>query len=91
MKTIFAFLALSFSTAALSTCYLIYTPANELVWRGTSPPVAMDTLGLNAAVNKLVTKGHLIISGDDAAPCPALDLTKPRTTMRQKAAAMKYD
>ena len=91
MKTIFAFLAFSFSTAAFSVCYLIYSPANEVVWRGTSPPVAMDTASLNAAVQKIAPKGHLIVSNDDKAPCPALDLTKPRKTMRQKAEEMKYD
>ena len=91
MKTIFAFLALAFSTAAFPACYLIYTPANELVWRGTTPPVAMDTLSLNAAVQKRVPKGHLIVSSDDKAGCPALDLTTPRKTMRQRAEEMKYD
>ena len=91
MKTIFALLALSVSTAASAACYLIYTPANELVWRSSTPPVAMDTLSINDAVRKLVPKGHLVISNHDSAPCPALDLTAPRKTMRQKAAEMKYD
>ena len=91
MKTIFAFLALACSTAAFPACYLVYTPANEIVWRGTSPPVAMDTAALNAAVQKIVPMGHLIVSNDDKAPCLALDLTQPRKTMRQKAEEMKYD
>ena len=91
MKTIFAFLVLAFSTAAFPACYLIYSPANEIVWRGTSPPVAMDTISLNAAVQKIAPRGHLVVSNDDKAPCPALDLTQPRKTMRQKAEEMKYD
>lgn len=91
MKTILALLAFFGSTAASAACYLIYTPANELVWRGNTPPVAMDTLELNAAVRKIVPDGHLVISNDDAAPCAALDLTSPRKTMRQKAEEMKYD
>lgn len=91
MKTILAMAAFAFSTAAFSACYLIYTPANELVWRGTTPPVAMDTLSLNAAVQKIVPGGHLVVSSDDKAPCPALDLTTPRKTMRQRAEEMKYD
>lgn len=91
MKTIFAFLALACSTAAFPACYLIYTPANEIVWRGTSPPVAMDTAALNAAIQKMVPRGHLIVSNDDKAPCLPLDLTQPRKTMRQKAEEMKYD
>jgi len=91
MKTIFVFLALALSTAAFPACYLIYTPANEVVWRGTRPPVAMDGPSLNAAVQKIAPKGHLVVSNDDKAPCPALDLTQPRKTMRQKAEEMKYD
>ena len=91
MKTIFAFFALSFSAVASAACYLIYTPANELVWRGTNPPVDMDTAALNAAVQKKVPQGHLVVSNDDKAPCSALDLTTPRKTMRQKAEEMKYD
>jgi hypothetical protein len=91
MKTIFALLVLFVSTAASAACYQIYTPANELVWRRTTPPVPMDTAALNDAVRKKVAGGHLIISGDHTEPCTALDLTKPRKTMRQKAAEMKYD
>lgn len=91
MKTIFAFFALSFSAVASAACYLIYTPANELVWRDTYPPVAMDTAELNAAVQKKVPQGHLVVANDDKAPCSALDLTTPRKTMRQKAEEMKND
>ena len=91
MKTIFAFFAFFFSSAVFAACYLIYTPANELVWRGTNPPIAMDTSELNAAVQKKVPQGHLVVSNDDKAPCSDLDLTTPRKTMRQKAEEMKYD
>ena len=91
MKTILALLAFSVSTAASAACYLIYTPANELVWRSSTPPVAMDTLSINEAVRKLVPNGHLVISNHDGSPCPALDLTVPRKTMRQRAEEMKYD
>lgn len=89
MKTIFAVAAFFLSTAAGAACYLIYSPANELVWRGTTPPVAMDTAALNAAVQKKVPQGHLVVSNDDKAPCSALDLTTPRKTLRQKAAEMR--
>lgn len=91
MKTIFALLALSVSTAASSTCYLIFDSSNELVWRGTTPPVSMETISINAAVQKIVPKGHLVISNNDTAACPALDLTTPRKTMKQRAEEMKYD
>ena len=91
MKTIFAFFAFFFSIAASAACYLIYTPANELVWRGTYPPVAMDGASLNVSVQKIVPQGHLVVSNDDKAPCSALDLTTPRKTMRQKAREMKGD
>ena len=90
MKTIFAVLALSLSTAASSACYLIYTPASELVWRGTTPPVAMDTVSLNDAVQKKVPKGHLVISNNDSERCPTLDLTTPRKTMRQRTEEVNY-
>ena len=88
MKTLFALLALGASSVASASCYLIYTPANELVWRSTTPPVAMDTHELNAAVEKKVPRGHLIVN-NDAVPCPVLDLTGPRLTMRQKAAQLR--
>ena len=91
MNIIFAVVALFFSTAAFSECYSIFTPKNELVWQGMSPPVPMNTLSLNGEVNKMMPKGHLVITNNPAAPCRPLDLTKPRMTMRQKAEAMKYD
>lgn len=91
MKTIFALLAFSLSTAASAACYLIYSPANELVWRSSTPPVAMDTLSINDAVRKLVANGHLVISNHDGSPCPTLDLTAPRKTMKQRAEEIKYD
>lgn len=91
MKTIFALLAFAVSTSASSACYLIYTSANELVWQGSAPPVRMDTLLLDAEVQKRVPKGHLVIINDPGAPCPRLDLIAPRKTMRQKAEEMKND
>jgi hypothetical protein len=91
MKAIFALLALSVSTAASSACYLIYSPSNELVWQSTTAPVAMDTVSLKDEVQKKVPKGHLVIINNSAAPCPRLDLTTPRRTMRDKAEEMKYD
>jgi hypothetical protein len=91
MKIVFAWLALFVSTSASAACYQIYTPANQVVWRGTTPPVAMDTAALNDAVQKKVPGGHLVISGDDAAPCTPLDLTRPGKTPRKKSAALKRD
>ena len=90
MKTIFALVALAFSSVASCACYLIYTPANELVWRSNTVPVSMENLSLNDEVQKLVPKGHLVIVDTVGAPCTKLDLTAP-TTMKQKAEAMKYD
>jgi len=83
MKTILALLALVFSTAASSSCYMIFGPTNELVWRGTTPPVKMDSVSLSDEVRKIVPSGHLVISSEPFASCPALDSTAPRTTMRQ--------
>lgn len=68
---------------------MIYTPANELVWRAPTPPVAMDTLALGAAVHRIVPHGHLIISGYDGVPCLLLDLTVPRKTLREQVAQEK--
>ena len=90
MKTIFALLALLASTAASSACYLIYTPSNELVWRGTSAPVRMDAISLKDEINKIVPKGHMVVSSD-VASCYKLDLTAPRKTMSDKADEIKYD
>ncbi len=90
MKTIFALLALAFSTAASAVCYLIYTPSNELVWRSDTAPVAMDKPGLDKEVQKIVPNGHLVIVDIAGATCFKLDLTAP-TTMKQKAEEMKYD
>ncbi len=91
MKTILAVLALSFSTVASSACYMIFAPNNELMWRGTAPPVNMDSPSLQDEVGKIVPHGHLVISNEVYAPCPALDLTTPRKTMRDRAEEMKYD
>ena len=70
---------------ASAACYLIYNPGNELVWRATTPPVAMDRGALADAVQQRVPGGHLVISNSGAA-CLPLDLTAPRQTLRQKAA-----
>lgn len=90
MKTIFALLALFASTAASSACYLIYTPSNELVWRGTAAPVRMDAVSLKDEINKVAPKGHMVVSGD-VASCYELDLTTERKTMRDKADDIRYD
>ena len=91
MKTLLALLALSVSTAASSACYMIFAPNNELMWRGTAPPVNMDSPSLQDEVGKIVPNGHLVISNEAFASCPALDLTAPRKTMRDRAEEMKYD
>ena len=91
MKTILALLALCFSTAASSACYMIFAPTNELVWRGTAPPVKMDSPSLRDEIRKIVPNGHLVISNEAFTSCSAVDLTAPRTTMRQRADEMKYD
>ncbi|MEF8730386.1 MAG: hypothetical protein V5B40_00185 [Candidatus Accumulibacter meliphilus] len=88
MRAIFAVLAFSFSTAASSACYIIYTRSNEVIWQGSSPPVAMNTLYIDAEVQKKVPKGHMVILIGSPAPCPEIDLTVPRRTMRQAAAEM---
>ncbi len=91
MKTLFALLAFFISTAASSACYLIYTPKNELVWQGMTPPVSMDTASINTEIQKKVPEGHMVISDDASAPCYPLDLTVPNRTLRQKAKDIKYD
>ena len=91
MKTALVLSALALSSVAHGACYMIYTPANELVWRAPTPPVAMDTLALDAAVYRIVPDGHLIISNNDAAPCPLLDLTVGRKTLREQLAQEKNE
>lgn len=91
MKTIFALLLLSLSGAASAACYLIYSPANELVWRRTTPPVRMDTLSINAEVQKIVPNGHMLIGNMTDAECPDYDLTAPDRSMRKKAEEMQFD
>lgn len=91
MKAVFASFALFLSSFAYAACYMIYTPANELVWRAPTPPVAMDTLALDAAVHRIVPHGHLIISGNDGASCPLLDLTGPRKTLQEQVAQEKNE
>lgn len=91
MKTLFAWLVLFFATSASAACYQIITPDNQVVWRGTTTPVAMDSAVLNDAVQKKVPGGHLIISGDDAQPCTPLDLTRTGNAPRKKSATMKRD
>jgi isocitrate lyase len=90
MKTAFALLALSVSTAASSACYSIYTSANELVWQGTSSPVPMNTLSINDEVRKKVPDGHMVVANNAGALCFAVDVTT-RDTMRQRAEKIKYD
>jgi hypothetical protein len=91
MKAIFAVLAFLVSTTASSACYLIYSPTNEVVWRGTVPPVAMDVVSIDAEVHKKVPKGHLVINTDSEQYCSALDLTVPRKTLRDRVEETKYD
>ena len=91
MKAVFASLAWVLSSSASAACYMIYTPANELVWRAPTPPVAMDTLALDAAVHRIVPHGHLIVSGNDGAACPLLDLTAPRKTLGEQVAQEKNE
>lgn len=88
MKTIFALLALLVSPAALSACYLIYAPSNELVWRGPAAPVPMDTLLIHDEIQKMVPNGQMVILQDYSGSCSPLDLTGPRKTMRDKAREM---
>ena len=90
MKTLFALLALLISTAAYPVCYMIYSSSNELVWRGETPPVPMNTPSLDDEVRKKVPKGHMVIVNDLTAPCFPLDVTD-RKSMRDKAEAIKYD
>ncbi len=90
MKTIFALVALAFSTAASSSCFLIYSPSNELVWRGNTAPVSMEKLSIDDEVQKMEPKGHLIIVETVGAPCSNLDLTT-QTTAKQKTEKTKSD
>lgn len=83
MKTVFALLALLFSSAAMSACYQIYSPTNQLVWQGNQPPFAMDQLALNDQVMKIVPNGHLIIVDDRTAPCYAFDATGRRAEQQR--------
>ncbi|WP_291998290.1 hypothetical protein [Candidatus Accumulibacter sp. ACC012] len=48
----------------------------------------MNTLYIDAEVQKKVPKGHMVILIGSQAPCPAIDFTVPRRTMRQAAAEM---
>lgn len=95
MKAVFAssvfaaFVLVLSPSPAFAACYMVFTPANELVWRAPTPPVAMDTLALDAAVHRIVPHGHLIISNNDATPCRVLDLTAPRKTLQQQVAQEK--
>lgn len=90
MKTILALLALAFSTAASPACYMIFGPTNELVWQGTSPPVRMDAVSLSDEVRKIVPNGHLVISSEPFASCPALGPATPGATMRQGREETRY-
>lgn len=88
MKTILALLALAVSTTASAACYMIYAPSNELVWRGTAAPVRMDKASLKDEINKIVPKGHMVISADRAS-CYELDLTKQGKVESDKTAQPK--
>lgn len=90
MKTIFALLALAVSTTASSACYLVYSPSNELVWRGTAAPVRMDAVSLSHEVNRIVPKGHLVVS-DDVASCYALDLTTSKAMPDDRIGEIKRE
>lgn len=83
MKTILALLALSASTAASAACYMIYSPTNELVWRGPNPPVKMDAPSLTDEVRKIVPNGHLVINSEPYVSCLPLNAAAPRTAMQQ--------
>lgn len=89
MKTLFALLALTVSTAASSACYMVYSSSNELVWRGTSTPVRMDAYSLKDEINKIVPKGHMVVT-NDMASCFPLDSTTPRKTMYDRAEEPKH-
>lgn len=85
MKTVFALLVLSFSSAATAACYQILLPSNEVVWQGRRPPIAMDTLSLNEEVRKIVPNGHLIVVDNWMAPCPAFDNTAAGRAAQRRA------
>lgn len=91
MKTIFALMALACSSAALAECYSIYTSSNELVWQNTYAPVPMNTPSLDKEVQKIVPKGHMVITNEITGICPTVNFLKPRKTMRDKAEEIKYD
>jgi hypothetical protein len=75
-KTVLALLALSFSAAASAvTCYQIFSPKNELVWQGVTPPIRLDSTDIDDQVAKMVPNGHLIIVDDKNTPCLLIDMT----------------
>ena len=82
MKTVFTILGIFFSSAALATCYQIFSPSNQLLWQGMQPPVSMDTPSLNDAVSKIVPNGHLVIVDDRQTPCPAFAETGSKNARR---------
>ncbi|GHU18927.1 hypothetical protein FACS189475_05220 [Betaproteobacteria bacterium] len=78
-------LALSFSTAASAAmCFQIFTPANELVWQGKTPPVPLDIPNINDEVQKMVPTGHLVIIDDRTAPCQAINRTRGATRSTER-------
>lgn len=81
MKTILALLALSASTAASAACYMIYSPTNELVWRGRT--LRADAPSLTDEVRKIVPNGHLVINSEPYVSCLPLNAAAPRTAMQQ--------
>ena len=90
MKTAFTILAFFFSSSAMATCYQIFAPSNELLWQGTQPPVAMDTLSLGDEVKKIVPNGHLVIVDDRQTPCPSFDATGDKGARRAAGAGREH-
>jgi hypothetical protein len=85
MKTIAALLAFSFSTAASAiTCYQIFSPANELIWQGNTPPIRLDNANIEEQVAKMVPNGHLIIVDDKNAPCDPINRISTKAVKRNQ-------
>lgn len=85
MRTFFALLALSFSPAALSACYQIYSGSNQLVWQSEQPPFRMDRLSIDGEVKKMVPNGHMVIVDDRRTPCPTFDDTGSSRAAQRKS------
>ena len=76
MRTIFALVAVFFSSVASATCYQVFSPANILLWQGTQPPVAINVLSADKAIEKRFPGGHLVIVDDPTIRCFAFDLAE---------------